>query len=574
MGAGFYLIHRENRANQTLTIMTALESFAAADSRADHATLLLLGDHSWSFDGAQRSLEESQRTLTHLEATVGDREPLSRHVAVLRRFAEQKEELLLRLLNHSGSIRSGRYAVARVLDEMSLREEDAHVLNAWLAFALVPSEANLTLLRDRLGDVTSTVSEDLRKRGLLLASDQTAAHADIASILEVPIAASVDAMRRDVAFAGRQVAARGRWLAIFAIIVVGGLASAIQHLVARLEKSRNFERGMKDQLEQEVNLRTRELTETNARLADDIARRERAETARDRMEVELRHAQKLEAVGRLAAGIAHEINTPAQYVGDNTRFLKGAFDDIFSAIRKISTIADASDSATRDQGIEELKKELEKADVAFLETEIPQAFDQCLEGLERVSTIVGAMKEFSHPGHEKSLVDLNRAIETTITVARNEWKYVADVVTEFDPELPAVPCVAGELNQVFLNIIVNAAHAIVDAAEANGGAKGTITIGTSRDGDSAVVRIADTGAGMSEAVCARIFEPFFTTKDVGKGTGQGLAIAHSVVHEKHSGTITVESTPGKGTEFRIRLPLELATAETADELASVASSSD
>jgi signal transduction histidine kinase len=123
-------------------------------------------------------------------------------------------------------------------------------------------------------------------------------------------------------------------------------------------------------------------------------------------------------------------------------------------------------------------------------------------------------------------------------------------------------------------MIVNAAHAIVDAAEANDGAKGTITIGTSRDGDSAVVRIADTGAGMSEAVCARIFEPFFTTKDVGKGTGQGLAIAHSVVHEKHSGTITVESTPGKGTEFRIRLPLELATTETADELASAASSSD
>ncbi|MFC1735778.1 sensor histidine kinase, partial [Candidatus Hydrogenedentota bacterium] len=174
-----------------------------------------------------------------------------------------------------------------------------------------------------------------------------------------------------------------------------------------------------------------------------------------------------------------------------------------------------------------------------------------------VASIVRAMKEFSHPGtDEKTAVDLNRAIENTITVARNEWKYVADVNTEFEPDLPLVPCLPGEFNQVILNLLVNAAHAISDVVGDGSSGKGTITITTRAKGGFAEIEIGDTGGGIPDRARERIFDPFFTTKEVGKGTGQGLAIAHNVIVDKHSGAITFESEEGKGTTFHIRLPLE------------------
>jgi signal transduction histidine kinase len=195
--------------------------------------------------------------------------------------------------------------------------------------------------------------------------------------------------------------------------------------------------------------------------------------------------------------------------------------------------------------------------------EVPQAIQQSLQGIGRVTTIVRAMKEFSHPGsEEKSDTDLNRAIETTITVARNEWKYVAEVVTDFDPALPLVRCLPGEINQVILNLIVNAAHAIADVVENNGKSKGTITIRTRSQGDRVEIRVSDTGTGIPETIRAKIFDPFFTTKGVGKGTGQGLAIAHSVIVDKHGGTISCETEVGKGTTFVIRLPLLSSTPQT------------
>jgi len=208
-----------------------------------------------------------------------------------------------------------------------------------------------------------------------------------------------------------------------------------------------------------------------------------------------------------------------------------------------------------DELIAEVDKAIETADLEYLTGEIPSAIEQSLEGVERVAKIVRAMKEFSHPGTtEKTQMDLNHAIESTLTVCRNEWRYVAEVVTEFDSGLPLVQCLPGEINQTVLNIVVNAAHAIGDIARDANGTKGTITISTKRDGDWAEIRIRDTGTGIPEHARARVFDPFFTTKGVGKGTGQGLAIAHSVVVDKHGGTICFETENGKGTTFIIRLP--------------------
>ncbi|NOY28960.1 MAG: PAS domain S-box protein [Planctomycetes bacterium] len=280
-------------------------------------------------------------------------------------------------------------------------------------------------------------------------------------------------------------------------------------------------------------------------------------TQRHQLQTELAHAQKLEAVGQLAAGIAHEINTPTQYVGDNTRFLKDAFGDIdtvFDSFEKL--LQAAKERSVDEQLVAEVEATLQRADIEYLREEIPQAIGQSLDGVERVAKIVRAMKEFSHPGtEEKSLVNLTEAIETTITVARNEWKYVAEMITEFDLELPVVPGLPGELNQVFLNLIVNAAHAVGDTLGDDATEKGTITVGTRRDGDWVEIFIRDTGTGIPQDVRTRIFDPFFTTKEVGRGTGQGLAIARSVVVDKHGGTIDCETETGKGTTFLVRLPI-------------------
>jgi len=198
----------------------------------------------------------------------------------------------------------------------------------------------------------------------------------------------------------------------------------------------------------------------------------------------------------------------------------------------------------------------EEADLTYLLREVPQAMAQALEGVGRVSKIVKAMKEFSHPGSEgKCAIDLNHAIETTIAVARNEWKYVADVKTCFAADLPPVPCLAGEFNQVILNLLMNAAQTMGDVVKKGSAAKGTITISTKCEDDWVEVQIQDTGAGIPEEVRSRIFEPFFTTKEVGKGTGQGLALAHAVIVKKHDGKIWFESEVGKGTTFFLRLPL-------------------
>ena len=297
--------------------------------------------------------------------------------------------------------------------------------------------------------------------------------------------------------------------------------------------------------------KTAELEQTNSLLKNEIAHRERVEG-------ELLVAHRLESVGQLAAGIAHEINTPTQYVGDNTRFLQGTFAQLCTLCGHYDALLDAArqGAAVPAALVTRVEDARRQVDWDYLRDEIPQAFQQSMEGIERVAKIVGAMKDFSHMGTgEKALTDLNKAIETTITVAHNEWKYVAEVVTEFDPDLPPVLCRAHEFNQVVLNLLVNAAHAIGDVVHGGGDGKGVITVRTSRDGDWAEVRVGDTGTGIPEAIRHRIFDPFFTTKAVGRGTGQGLAIARSIVVDKHGGTITFETEIGKGTTFIVRLPI-------------------
>ncbi|MGA3011909.1 MAG: PAS domain S-box protein [Terracidiphilus sp.] len=279
-------------------------------------------------------------------------------------------------------------------------------------------------------------------------------------------------------------------------------------------------------------------------------------TERRLLREQLLQAQKLESVGQLAAGIAHEINTPTQYIGDNVRFLKDSFLDLKSLLMNYERLfLSVKENAISSELIQEVATAVERADVGYLIEEIPKAIDQTLEGVTRVSALVSAMKEFSHPGtKEKVSLDLNHAIESTVTVARNEWKYVADLETDFDQSLLPILCLPGEFNQVILNLIVNAAHAIADVIREGGPEKGKITVQTRSLPQWAEIQIQDTGSGIPEEIQGRIFDPFFTTKGIGKGTGQGLAIARSVIVDKHSGTIHFETEKGKGTVFIIRLP--------------------
>jgi PAS domain S-box-containing protein len=279
------------------------------------------------------------------------------------------------------------------------------------------------------------------------------------------------------------------------------------------------------------------------------------------MEIELRHAQKLEAVGGLAAGIAHEINTPIQFIGDNTRFVQDSFRDGLAMITHYEEISQqARHGAVPAELLQALDAICTKIEWTFLKTEIPKALEQMMDGVNRVATIVRAMKEFSHVDRsaDKVAADLNKAIESTLIVSRNETKYVAEVETDLGV-LPPVSCHLGDLNQVFLNLFVNAAHAIGDVMKVTG-EKGLIIVRTREDGDSVIVTVQDSGTGVPDGVRGKIFDPFFTTKEVGKGSGQGLALARAIVVEKHGGTLTFETEMGHGTTFCVRLPTHGAAA--------------
>ena len=265
------------------------------------------------------------------------------------------------------------------------------------------------------------------------------------------------------------------------------------------------------------------------------------------MERALATSGRMESIGQLAAGVAHEINTPIQFVSDNTDFLTESFSDLVQLVGRLRQIGEATD-------VDAVTAAVTDADLEFLEEEVPQALAQSKEGLSRVTEIVAAMKNFSHPGTESAETDLNAVIDSTVSISRNEWKYIAELELDLMEGLPLIRCREGEIKQVILNMVVNAAHAIADSVD--DGEQGRITVTTSVVGDIAQISIADNGSGMPPEVRERIFDQFFTTKEVGKGTGQGLALAWDIVRG-HEGTIDVESEVGVGTTFHINLPMQM-----------------
>jgi len=281
-------------------------------------------------------------------------------------------------------------------------------------------------------------------------------------------------------------------------------------------------------------------------------------TERRMLESQLLQARKLEAIGQLAAGVAHEINTPLQFVGDNLKFIMKSVERIIAVQKSLGGEMESAPPGTDVAVLRSLfRRKMEELEFDYLAGELPKAAEQSLDGVSRMSRIVQSMKAFAHPGTgSKSPADINISIENTVTVSRNEWKYDCEMELDLDRSLPQVPCFEAELNQVVLNLIVNAVDAVKDAIAAGTIGRGLISIRTKRDGDEAVISVSDNGPGVPAKIRDRIFDPFFTTKEVGKGTGQGLAIAHSIIAEKHGGSIYCEDGTEGGAAFVIRLPLE------------------
>jgi PAS domain S-box-containing protein len=285
-------------------------------------------------------------------------------------------------------------------------------------------------------------------------------------------------------------------------------------------------------------------------------------TVTKRMEGELRSSQKLEAIGRLAAGIAHEINTPIQYIGDSAHYIATTLDELLKLLASSRALIFRLAEQTGDSAaVAELAAAEESADLDYARSQAPSSVARIVDGVARVARIVHAMKSFSHPGVDAPTpMDIVKMLEDTIVIAGHEFRDTATVSTEFE-KLPQVHCYPGDLNQAFLNLIINAAHAVADRPSS--AEPGTVRVSTKVDGAHVEIRIADNGCGMTPEVQARLFEPFFTTKEVGRGTGQGLCVARAAIVEKHGGSIRFESTVGIGTTCILRLPMMAPTATRA-----------
>jgi signal transduction histidine kinase len=302
-------------------------------------------------------------------------------------------------------------------------------------------------------------------------------------------------------------------------------------------------------LERVVARKTQELAKERADLENALGQLKLTQTR-------LLQAQKMESIGQLAAGIAHEINTPTQFVSDNVTFLRSSLAPLFKVLDAARDLAEAVRPGGQcPERLAVFDAAADDADLAFLREQLPMALEQSAEGLTRIATIVNAMKKFSHPsGEVMKPEDLEGIIRTAVIVSQNEWKNVADLQLRFEPDLPPVSCLGDEIGQLVLNLIVNAAQAISERMGKGDLSPGRITIAAARLDRVVELRFEDNGAGIPEKIQGRIFDPFFTTKGVGKGTGQGLAIAYSTVVERHKGQIFFESN-GQGTCFFIRLPL-------------------
>ena len=290
----------------------------------------------------------------------------------------------------------------------------------------------------------------------------------------------------------------------------------------------------------------------------DVTERKQREEDRIKLEKQLRQSRTLESIGTLASGIAHEINTPMQYIQDNTLFFSEGVINIFEVINTYQKIIkECIQNDKMNEIIEEADKILKDADIEYLRQEIPSAIKQSLEGIERVKKIINAMKFFSHVDTETmAKADINKAIESAVLVSKNVWKYTAEIKTDLDPLLPEIKCYISEINQAMMNLIVNSSNAISDVFRDGTDGKGFINISSRKDNNTIVISVEDNGSGIPEEIKDRIFDPFFTTKDVGKGTGQGLSIVYDIIVNKHKGKIDVDSKVGEGTIFTIRLPIE------------------
>lgn len=278
-------------------------------------------------------------------------------------------------------------------------------------------------------------------------------------------------------------------------------------------------------------------------------------THRRLLEQRLAHAEKMESVGQLAAGVAHELNTPIQFVNDNTSFLKSSFEDMDEILNLVQAmVAQCREEGVLAEASNRIEKNIQRVDLDFIRTEVPLAVDQTLEGTKTLARIVQAMKVFSHPGSTTfESTDLNQALDSVLTISASQWRYCAQLVTDYCPDLPHVYCLPGELNQVFLNLITNAAYAMSESNQDK--TQNRLTVRTLHEDGYVTVEISDNGGGIPESIQHRIFDPFFTTKGVGKGTGQGLSISYNMVVNLHCGELTFESTHDVGTTFRIRIPI-------------------
>ncbi|MBS1198255.1 MAG: domain S-box [Proteobacteria bacterium] len=355
-----------------------------------------------------------------------------------------------------------------------------------------------------------------------------------------------------------------RWIFFTAALLrdaQGQVFGAVEKIQDLTERRRAEKRLLKYQtrLEQLVDERTLQLGEANILLQRDVTRRES-------MEIELRHrnealtqlnarvsqaqaqllqSEKMASIGQLAAGVAHEINNPIGYVQSNIGTLENYLNSLF---RMLSAYEAATSTLEAADQVSSLKALREQIDIDFIQEDIPQLMRESREGITRVSKIVQNLKDFSRTdsSDEWQLADLHQCLDSTISIATNEVKYRADIVKEYGT-LPDIDCLPSQLNQVFLNLLVNAAQAM-------GEARGKITIRTGAAEESVWLEFTDNGSGMSEEVRQKIFDPFFTTKPVGKGTGLGLSMSYGII-QKHHGTITVSSKVGVGTTFRIVLPI-------------------
>jgi len=362
-----------------------------------------------------------------------------------------------------------------------------------------------------------------------------------------------------------QLGTSGRWLFFTAAPLrdpAGQLIGAIETLQDVTERKVAEAALLKSQLEVEqiVEQRTAELATANQSLRNDAARRELAEMELLRRNSELNllnaklmaaqehlvQSEKLASIGQLAAGVAHEINNPIGYIFSNFGSLEDYLTSLFEMLEVYQRLESAHCSA---EVLDLVKTTRERIELDFLKEDIPVLMRESKEGIVRVRKIVQDLKDFSHvdASPDWQRVNLTAGIDSTLNVVNNEVKYKADVVKEYG-ELPEIECMASQINQVVMNLVVNAAHAMSDTQ------RGKITIRTGQAGDKVWFEVADTGSGIPPDVLPRIFDPFFTTKPVGRGTGLGLSLSYGII-QKHHGTIDVKTDVGRGTSFRVTLPI-------------------